>query len=146
MVRPLGVVFAVLVATGCALVEPATRTGPLVTIEAHGGRCPEGECRSVIAIERDGRIHRLEPDPGDMAEVSGETIVAIEAAIAVTDFAALRSRPFTGVCPTAADGQEHIYTFATPSGSQRIASCEVEIDPEQPLFVTVQAALGATPP
>jgi hypothetical protein len=130
---------------GCALVQPAA-TGPLVTIETHGGRCPDGECRFLIAIERDGRVHRLAPDVGDMTQVEPRIVSAIEVAIASTDFAALRSRPFTGECPTAFDGQEVIYTFSTPGGEERIASCEVEVDESHPLFVAVQAALGASPP
>jgi hypothetical protein len=40
------------------------------------------------------------------------------------------------------DGQETIYTFATASGVERIASCEVEVDPSDPLFVAVSAALA----
>jgi hypothetical protein len=117
-----------------------------VTIEAHGGLCPEGECRSLVAIERDGRLHRLAPDSGEMAMLEPRIVTAIEVAIASTDFAALRARPFTGTCPTAFDGQELIYTFATPSGEERLASCEVEIDPDHPLFAAVGAALGASPP
>ena len=41
------------------------------------------------------------------------------------------------------DGQETVYTFTTPSGTERIASCEVDIDPAHPLFVAVSAALAA---
>ena len=62
--------------------------------------------------------------------------------ISKADFGALKSRPFTGTCPVAFDGQETIYTFATPSGAVRIASCEVEVDPSDPLFVAVSAALA----
>lgn len=148
MVRLAVLVLAVAAAVlpgGCALLQPAP-SGPLVTIEAHGGLCPEGECRSLVAIERDGRLHRLAPDTGEMATLEPRIVTAIEVAIASTDFAALRSRPFTGTCPTAFDGQELIYTFATPSGEERLASCEVEIDSAHPLFVAVGAALGASPP
>lgn len=67
---------------------------------------------------------------------------AIEAAIRTTDFTALRSHPFTGECPTAWDGQEIVYGFATPAGSERVASCEVAIDDGTPLFAAVSAALG----
>jgi hypothetical protein len=40
------------------------------------------------------------------------------------------------------DGQEVIYEFGAPTGTERIASCEVEIDPGHPLCVAVVAALG----
>ena len=33
--------------------------------------------------------------------------------VATTDFAAIKSRPFTGQCPTAYDGQEYVFEFAT---------------------------------
>jgi hypothetical protein len=134
-----------LLAGGCALLQPAA-TGPLVSVEAHGGLCPEGECRSLVAIDRDGRLLRLAPDPGEMGRLEPRTVSAIEVAIASTDFAALRARRFTGECPTAFDGQELIYTFNTPSGEERIASCEVEIDESHPLFAALRAALEASPP
>lgn len=135
---------AVLTAS-CALAPPAV-DGRLVTVEAHGGLCPEGECRRVFAIESDGLVHQIEPEDVEVHRVAEETIDVYRAALSVTDFAAIRSRPFTGECPTAFDGQEVIYTFATPSGPERIASCEVEIDPQAPLFVAVDAILGADVP
>ena len=67
---------------------------------------------------------------------------ALLVAITKADFVALKSRPFTGTCPVAYDGQETIYTFATASGAERIASCEVVVDPAAPLFVAVAAALA----
>ena len=53
------------------------------------------------------------------------------------------SHPFTGECPVNVDGQEIIYEFGAPSGTERIASCEVEVDPGLPSFAAVQAALAA---
>ena len=134
-----------LVVAGCALV-PSPGDGRLVTVEAHGGRCVEGECRRVFAIESDGLVHQLEPDEAEIHRVTDETIDVYRAALSVTDFNAIRSRPFTGECPTAFDGMEVVYTFATPSGPERIASCEVEIDRQAPLFVAVDAILGANVP
>ena len=133
------------VVAGCALV-PSPADGRLVTVEAHGGRCPEGECRRVFAIESDGLVHQLEPDEAEIHRVSDETIDVYRTALSITDFNALRSRPFTGDCPTAFDGMEIIYTFETPGGTERIASCEVEIDRQAPLFVAVDAILGANVP
>ena len=51
-----------LVVAGCALVQPPSSDGPLVTVEAIGGMCPTGTCRSVVAIEADGRVHQTEPE------------------------------------------------------------------------------------
>jgi hypothetical protein len=137
-------VLAVVVA-GCALVPPPA-DGRLVTVEAHGGRCPDGEFRTVFAIESDGLVHQLEPVESDVHRVTDKTIDAYRAALGITDFDAIRSRPFTGECPTAFDGMEVVYTFETPAGPERISSCEVDIDRRAPIFVALDAILGATAP
>ena len=131
-----------LLTAGCALV-PSPPSGPLVTVEAHGGRCLQGECRTLVAIEADGLVHQIEPVEAEIHRATDEAIEAYRAALAVTDFDAIRARPFTGECPTAFDGQELIYTFATPAGPERISSCEVDIDPHAPLFAAVNGMLGA---
>jgi hypothetical protein len=145
MAHVIRVALLALVVAGCALV-PSPADERLVTVEAHGGRCVEGECRRVFAIESDGLVHQLEPDEADIHRVTDETIDVYRAALSITDFNAIRSKPFTGECPTAFDGMEVVYTFATPSGPERIASCEVEIDRQAPLFVAVDAILGANVP
>ena len=137
-------VLAVVVA-GCALVPPPA-DGRLVTVEAHGGRCPDGECRTVFAIESDGLVHQLEPVELDVHRVTDKTIDVYQSALGITDFDAIRSRPFTGECPTAFDGMEIVYTFETPAGPERISSCEVDIDRRAPIFVALDAILGATAP
>jgi hypothetical protein len=144
--RMLRLVLVSFLLSGCALVPSPADSGPLVTIEAHGGRCVDGECRRVVAIESDGRVHQTEPEEAELHQVTAETIDVYRAALGITDFDAIRSRPFIGECPTAFDGQEVIYTFATPTGTERIASCEVEIDRQAPLFVAVDAILGANVP
>jgi hypothetical protein len=65
----------------------------------------------------------------------------LDDAIRTTDFAELVSHPFGGECPTAYDGQELVFEFASPDGVQRIASCTVEVDYDSPLFTAVRAAL-----
>ena len=97
----------------------------------------------MVAIEADGRVHQLEPVEAEIHRATNEAIDVYRAALAVADFEAIRSHPFRGECPTAFDGQEVIYTFATPSGPERISSCEVEIEPEDPLFAAVNGILGA---
>lgn len=141
----LALLLLAVVSGGCALFEQNVPASPIVTIESRGGECPAGTCTSLVALERDGRLHRLAPDVADMAQVGPDVIAAIDGAIRTTDFAAIRARPFTGECPVNFDGQELVYVFATPAGPERIASCEVEIDPDHPLFVAVAAALGGTP-
>ena len=117
--------------------------GPLVTMTTRGGECPEGMCGSTIVIERDGGVHRLAPDPAELGTVPPKALAALDTLVRTTNFDAIRARPFTGTCPMAYDGQEVIYEFGTPGGSERIASCETEIDPDQPVFAAVSAALRA---
>ena len=130
------------VVTGCAIAEPAP-AGPLVTVQTRGGECPEGACGGTIAVERDGRIHMVAPTAEELGRAPADALTALDAAIRGADFAAITSKPFTGECPVNFDGQELIYEFTTASGVQRIASCEVEVDPAHPLFVAVHAAIDA---
>jgi hypothetical protein len=122
-------------------------TGPLVTVQMRGGMCADGGmCDTSVLLERDRRVHSAAKPPNDLGVVSAASMSALAAAIAATDFGALRSKPFTGECPVAFDGQELIFEFATLTGIQRLASCEVEIDWGHPLFIAVAAALGAWVP
>jgi hypothetical protein len=146
MVRMVRLFLLALLAAGCVLDQPPAADGPLVTVEATGGMCRAGTCRSVIAIELDGRVHQTEPEESDIHQVTAESIDVLQTAIDITDFEAIRSRPFLGTCPTAFDGQELVYTIATPHGAERIASCDVEVDPQAPLFVAIHAILGASVP
>jgi hypothetical protein len=116
---------------------------PLVTITTRGGECPEGACGSTVVVERDGRLHQTAPEDVILGQVPGDVLTALDGAIKTTDFDAIRARPFTGECPVNFDGQELIYEFGAPGGVERIASCEVEIDRNHPLFKAVEAALAA---
>jgi hypothetical protein len=117
-------------------------TGPLMTVQLRGGMCPEGACDSSVILERDGRVRRAAKPPNDLGAVAPVNMSALNAAMAATDFATLKSKPFTGECPVAFDGQELIFEFATLTGTQRLASCEVDIDWGHPLFIAVATALG----
>ncbi len=117
-------------------------TGVLLTVTTRGGLCPGGPCEESIFVERDGRVHQAAKPPNDLGVVPADALAALDQAIGSTDFAAVRSHPFTGQCPTAFDGAEFIFEFGAPSGLERIASCEVEIDYGSPLFVAVVNAVG----
>jgi hypothetical protein len=135
------------VAAGCSPSAIASLlpvgSGPLVTVTAHGGECPEGMCESVVAIERDGRVHRVKPSKEDIGVVPANELAGLDTVVRTTDFDAIRARPFTGTCPMAYDGQEIVYEFGAPGGIERVASCETEIDPDAPAFAAVTAALQA---
>jgi hypothetical protein len=140
---PLALVAALSLAacTTGSIVIPGT--GPLVTVQMRGGMCPEAMCDNTVILDRDGRVHSAAKPPNDLGRVPAEAMSSLTAAIATTDFAAIRSNPFTGECPIAFDGQELIFEFAVGASTQRIASCEVDIDWGHPLFVAVGVALGA---
>lgn len=133
---------ATLAACGTAVPAAIPGTGPLVTVQMRGGMCPEGACDSTVVLERDGRVHSAAKPPNNLGVVPADRMTALGAAIAAADFTALKAKPFTGECPVAFDGQELILTFATAAGPQTLASCQVEIDWGDPLFVAVAGALG----
>lgn len=117
--------------------------GPLVKVTTRGGECVNGPCGSIIEIARDGTVTEVLPGSKDLGIVPGNVMVALDAAITAADFDAMRARPFTGECPMAFDGQEVTYEFDAPGGTQRVASCETDIDPDSPVFAAVTAALRA---
>jgi len=136
-------VAAIVAVAGCSSFPvPGLSNEPLVTVETRGGMCPAGVCGQTIYLERDGRVHSAAKPPNDLGQVRPDAMAALDAAIRTTDYTAMKSRKFTGDCPTNFDGQELIFTFAVPGGSQRIASCEVDIDWGSSLFVAVGVALG----
>ena len=62
--------------------------------------------------------------------------------INTANFEEIRSKKFTGTCPTAYDGQEAIYTFYTLTETQTVSSCEFEIDNQSPLFSEINQILS----
>ena len=138
-----------MVATGCSA---AARTaspsptelpaGPLLTVVSRGGLCPPGPCETTLFVERDGRVHVAAKPPNELGVVPAEVMTALDEAVRTTDFEQVRSRPFTGMCPTAFDGQELVFEFGAPAGVERVESCMVDVDWSSPLFVAVRAAVG----
>lgn len=135
--------------TGCSDQAPPVTpspspvpTGVLLTVTTRGGLCPGGPCEESIFVERDGRVHQAAKPPNDLGVVPADALAALDESIRSADFAAIRSHPFTGQCPTAVDGAEVVFEFGAPGMVERIASCEVEIDYGSPLFVAVANAVG----
>lgn len=134
-------------ATAPATAHPTTPgAGMLASVERRGGLCPDGACDRTVTLDRDGRIRVSGQPPEDLGVVPEAHLRALGAAIAATDFAALRRPAFSGVCPTAYDGQELVFTFATEHGAERLASCETALDLTAPLFRALDAALGEASP
>lgn len=127
---------------GCSVVPAApAATGPLVTVTTRGGECFDGPCGSTVTVERDGTVRDAAKPPNELGTVPQDVLTALDAAVKTTDFDAIRAVPFTGECPVNFDGQEWIYEFGAPSGVERIATCETEVDPSHPVFAAVAAAL-----
>jgi hypothetical protein len=115
---------------------------PLVTVAFQGGMCPAGECKGLRAtLYRDGSYEG--PDLQRKCCISSQEIADLAREIDGANYVDIRSKKFTGTCPTAFDGQEIIYTFHTPGGEQIIASCQVEIDHTAPPFRALEAVLSA---
>lgn len=118
----------------------------LASVERRGGLCPDGACDRTVTLGRDGRIRVSGQPPEDLGVVPEAHLRALGAAIAATDFAALRRPAFSGICPTAYDGQELVFTFVTEHGAEHLASCETALDLGAPLFRALDAALGEASP
>lgn len=139
------IVLAALVAA-CSSSGPSSSpvpAGPLLTVETRGGECVGGPCGGTVVIERDGTVHSADKPPNTLGTLPAAQLTALDAAIQTTNFDLVKSRPFTGECPIAFDGQEFIFEFSAPAGVVRIASCETEVDYTSPLFATVAAALSS---
>lgn len=129
---------------GCSLLAPVA-SGRLVDIDAHGGLCVQGACRTVTTIERSGRVTVTSGGAAPVSQaIDPGAIAALAAAVDAADYARITAVPFDDLCPTAYDGQELTYTFH-PTGRQPVtfSSCEVAVDPADPLFRAVDAVLLA---
>ena len=142
VVQRLLLAMAIALVAGCSSGVGLPATGPLVTVSTRGGECPAGACGETVILERDGRVHSADKPPNALGQVPAEAMAALTAAVQQADYAALRSRRFTGECPVNFDGQELIFEFNVGSSTQRLASCEVDIDWGSPLFIAVGVALG----
>ncbi len=133
-----------LVLGACGVLPEVGGVRSLVTVEFHGGLCADGaECSSSTNLNSDGSVTGDAKPPNVLGRMAPGVLARLQAAIAAADFDAIRSKPFTGTCPTAFDGQEAVFTFHLPSGDIRLGECEFELDQSSPLFDAVGAAMGA---
>lgn len=132
-----------LTAAACSAIPLSGVGGTLVVVETRGGHCLNPPCGSRIAMDADGRVHQLAPEPADLGKIPADVLGTLSAAVRATDFATIKSKPFTGECPVNFDGQELIYEITLAGGTETLASCTVEIDPDLPFVVAIDAALAA---
>jgi hypothetical protein len=144
--HPLPILAAIVgvlaIVAGCAAPAASTAPGALLTVELRGGMCVNGPCDTTVILDHDGRVHGATKPPNDLGVVPAAQLTTLETLVAATDFSAITSRPFTGQCPTAFDGQEVVLEFDTAAGIQHIATCQVDVDWGHPLFRAVSTALG----
>ena len=116
----------------------------LLKVERSGGECSYGGCYSEIFIYQDGMYLYKEKTQQELkGSFSKEEIKKLEELISAEDFKKIKSKKFTGQCPVEYDGSELIYTFYQSNGeSERIASCEFEVDKNSPLFKHVSELLN----
>jgi hypothetical protein len=128
--------------TACSLLPPGTLPvaldQPLVTYEASGGECPQGECGFRAEIFRDGRVTRTD---GMIQTVDDMSIQRLITVVETADYASILAVPFTGECPRNYDGQEQTYTFHVADPPVVVASCTTLVEPAAEPFQTVQGIL-----
>ncbi|MFA5747401.1 MAG: hypothetical protein WC926_05035 [Candidatus Paceibacterota bacterium] len=113
----------------------------LLTIETRGGLCPYGPCDAKTEIREDGSyLYTNGKGEETKGSLPANDVKNLEELIENADFTAIRSKKFTGMCPTDYDGQEYIYTFYT--AKQVIQTCTYEIDYADPMFKTIDSLLS----
>jgi hypothetical protein len=130
-----------LVLSGCAAIPavPADAPAPepvvlLVKAEARGGLCVAGTtCESSITVMSDGTWSRVVNDAERTGTLPDARVAALADAVERTELAT--APPFTGTCPIAYDGQEHVLTWLQDGLPVTVASCEHEFDPTDPLVI-----------
>ena len=113
----------------------------LLKVENKGGRCSYGACYSQIFINNNGSYLYNEGNGNELkGTFSKNEIDELGKLIKEANFNFIKSKKFTGLCPTAYDGSELIYTFYPQS--EIISSCEFEIDENSPLFKLIEKLLN----
>jgi hypothetical protein len=108
-------------------------------VSVTGGECPNGPCGADYAIHADGRVDGPDGAPPSIPSAQVATIAALAAA---TDWDGVRAVPFTRECPTAFDGQKHVYAFPADTGELVFDSCEFDLS-AVPVIQAIDAALFA---
>lgn len=126
-------------------VTAQTANAVMLKVASTGGLCPYGLCRSETVITENGSYTYT---GGSVMQKTGafspEEVATLRRLIDQADFAVIKAKPFTGICPTAYDGQEMTYTFS-PS-QEVIASCTTAIDAQHQLFAHISNLLAKVYP
>jgi hypothetical protein len=116
---------------------------PYLQITFSGGRCTYGLCSRTASFAQDGAL-TITDGAGTTkdAHLAPAELTELVTQIDRADLAAVTSRPFTGTCPSAYDGQEITFTFSTAATSEVIPGCTYAIDAAAAPFSTALALLA----
>jgi hypothetical protein len=75
-------------------------------------------------VHGDGQV---DGPTGGPTSIPAAQLAHITGLVATTDWEAIRLVPFASMCPTAYDGQKHVYAFPAPGGDVVLDSCEFDL-------------------
>lgn len=150
----ISILFIIVIAIGVFVVKPRAvhreqaiinktqgQNRLLLTIKSVGGLCSEGPCGSIVSIYQNSAYTIENSDKSKIdGVVSKEQITNLATVIQNTDFNLIKAKKFIGLCPTANDGQELIYTFYPQH--EVLSTCVYELDSKTPLFQTIYQVLA----
>lgn len=117
-------------------------TGVVKIIDS-GGLTPAGLGHREFVVKQDGSYILTDNVSGKhTGRVRKKEVLKLQALIKTADFKTIKSRQFSGNCPSNYDGQERTYVFNTEKGMQTIPSCTYAIDGSLPLFKTIDALIN----
>ena len=125
-------------------IQPASND-IILTLKNTGGLCVYGGCRDEYIFYSDGRVQEngYEPTGPGGEHVYGERMKPpltpselqnLKQAISAADFEAVKQSKFGGLCPTAFDGTQSIFTIHQGSKTYMLDSCENIVDPQNQPF------------
>jgi hypothetical protein len=110
--------------------------GDLAAVEFHGGTCLGGvPCGGSYELRADGSCAIDGKPVGNIGRADAERVRDLAER---ADYAQIRSRKFTGTCPTEQNDEEAVYYFRSQKGVERIAGCAVAIEDENEPFKALQ--------
>lgn len=119
--------------SSCAFSSPGREPaeGPLAERHTWGGMCAEGDCFSTLLVEADGTWTYEDERGSTRGELRPRQLDRVHDAVAATGLGS--APPYDGLCEADRDGTSVRYAWAGPDGWRTASSCEVRVDPGDPL-------------
>src|SRR5688572_27661455 len=91
----------------------------LMTASFTGGHCVYGACDGQVTVYTGGTYVMTNGSGAEQTDLlTASLITNLMLEIEAADYDAIRSQPFTDICPIAYDGQQVTYTFYTSGGEE----------------------------